>query len=151
MHCPWRSQFRGSQSWGPVRDIFVSNFSAFLSEALLGLFCKHFFSHFSLSDQSAERSKLQKSAEMRKIGSTEKNPQMRKNPQNPHPWSTINSRRLKHLKNVSLYFYSIFCLEVGLVHVSIICVRVSHKCHITHLYCFSLCRPQMNPSSVVYE
>ena len=28
---------------------FVSHFSAFLSEALLGLFCKHFFPHFSLS------------------------------------------------------------------------------------------------------
>ena len=38
MHCPWHSQFRGSQSWGSVRA-----FSAFLSEALLGLFCKHFF------------------------------------------------------------------------------------------------------------
>ena len=27
---------------------FVSNFSAFLSEALLGLFCKHFFNRISL-------------------------------------------------------------------------------------------------------
>ena len=26
---------------------FVSNFSAFLSEALLGLYCKHLFPHFS--------------------------------------------------------------------------------------------------------
>ena len=51
---------------------FVSNFSAFLSEAPLGLFCKHFFPYFSLSDYSAGSSKLQKSAEMRKIGSTEK-------------------------------------------------------------------------------
>ena len=51
---------------------FVSNFSAFFSEALLGLVCKHFFPYFSLSDWSAESSKLQKSAEMRKIGSTEK-------------------------------------------------------------------------------
>ena len=60
---------------------FVSNFSAFLSEALLGLFCKNFFfPHFSLSDYSAESSKLQM------IGSTEKkNQQMRKNPQNHHP------------------------------------------------------------------
>ena len=51
---------------------FVSNFSAFLSEALLGLFCKHFFPHFSLSDYGEESWKLQKSAEMRKIGSTGK-------------------------------------------------------------------------------
>ena len=28
---------------------FVSSFSAFLSEALFGLFCKHFFPHFPLS------------------------------------------------------------------------------------------------------
>ena len=27
---------------------FVCNFSAFLSEALLGLFCKHFFNRISL-------------------------------------------------------------------------------------------------------
>ena len=49
---------------------FVSSFSAFLSEALLGLFCKHFFRISpSLSLKSL---KLQKSAEMRKIESTEK-------------------------------------------------------------------------------
>ena len=59
---------------------FVSNFSAFLSKALLGLFCKHFFPRISLSDKSAEISKLRKSAEIRKNGSTEN-----KNPQNPHP------------------------------------------------------------------
>ena len=53
--------------------VIVSNFSAFLSEALLGLFCKHFFPHFSLSlisAESVESSKLRKSAEMSKIGST---------------------------------------------------------------------------------
>ena len=63
---------------------FVSNFSAFLSEVLLGLFCKHFFRiSLSLSDksvESAESSKLRKSPEIQKIGSTGK-----KNPQNPHP------------------------------------------------------------------
>ena len=68
---------------------FVSTFHAFLSETLLWLFCKHFFPHFSLSDKSAESvesSKLRKSAEIHKIWSTEKNLQMRKNLQNPHPW-----------------------------------------------------------------
>ena len=29
---------------------FVSNFSSFLFQALLGLFCKHFFLNFSLFD-----------------------------------------------------------------------------------------------------
>ena len=62
-------KLRGSQSWGSVRDILVSNFSAFLSEVLLGLFCKQFFSAFLYL--WLECGKLE-TAEMRKIRSTEK-------------------------------------------------------------------------------
>ena len=59
---------------------FVSSFSAFLSEALSGLFCKHFF-RISLSLWL----KLETTEILERLEELKKNPQMRKNPQNPHP------------------------------------------------------------------
>ena len=63
---------------------FVSSFSAFLSEALLGLFCKHLF-RISLSLWlKLGTAEIGRNAE--DWNYWKKNPQMRKNPQNPHPW-----------------------------------------------------------------
>ena len=61
---------------------FVSSFSAFLSEALLGLFCKHFF-RISLSLIKARN--CRNPQKCGRLEALKKNPQMRKNPQNPHP------------------------------------------------------------------
>ena len=71
---------------------FLSSFSAFLSEALLGLFCKHFF-RISLSLWlKLETAEIRRNAEDWKHW--KKNPQMRKNPQNPHPWVKVLPHRL---------------------------------------------------------
>ena len=61
---------------------FVSSFSAFLSEAPLGLFCKHFF-RISLSLIKARN--CRNPQKCGRLEALKKNPQMRKNPQNPHP------------------------------------------------------------------
>ena len=60
---------------------FVSSFSAFLSEALLEWFCKHFF-RISLS-----LIKAQNCRNPQKYGRLEA---LKKNPQNPHPWSSVH-------------------------------------------------------------
>ena len=60
---------------------FVSNFSAFLSEALLGLFCKHFFISLSLIRVRKVR-KAQNFRNPQKCGRLEA---LKKNPQNPQP------------------------------------------------------------------
>ena len=77
-HC---SEVHGAEALLGI--FFVSNFSTFLSEALLGLFSKHFFPHFSLWLE-CEKLKTVEIHRNEEDGSTEK-----KNLQNPHPWVCI--------------------------------------------------------------
>ena len=66
----------------------VSSFSTFLSEALLGLFCKHFFSNF-LSLSLIKARNCRNPQKCGRLEALKKNLQIRKNPQNPHPYITV--------------------------------------------------------------